>query len=94
MEVDGRSSIDGLEVQYHCLESDAGSNRNLVEVTEGGHIGEFGKIVIKLRCSILDTLHRFIRRGWESSHEGVAVVRAGIDQRLDQELHMSQVNMF
>lgn len=87
MEVDRCSCIDGLEGQHHHLESDAGPNRKPVEVTEeGGHMGQFGKIVNEARCSVLDTLQRFSCRGWESSQEGVAVVQAGDDQRLDQEL--------
>ena len=48
LEVDRCSSVDGLEDQNHCLESDAGRNRKPVEVTEEvGRIGEFGKIVNK-----------------------------------------------
>ena len=35
---------------------------------------------------VQDTLQRFNRRGRESSQERVAVVEAGDDQRLDQEL--------
>ena len=59
-----------------------------MEVTEeGGHMGEFGKIVNEACCSPLDTLQLFSHRGWEPSQEGVAVVQAGDDQRLDQELH-------
>ena len=43
LEVDGFSSVDGLEVQHHHLESDVGRNRKSVEVTEeAGHMGEFG----------------------------------------------------
>ena len=36
-------SVDGLEGQYHHLESDAGRNRKPVDVTEeeAGHMGEF-----------------------------------------------------
>ena len=45
------------------------------------HMGP--KIVNKACCSILGM---FNRRGWESNQEGVAVVQAGDDQRLDQEL--------
>ena len=42
LEVDGFSSVDGLEVQHHHLESDAGRNRNPVEVTEeADHTGAF-----------------------------------------------------
>ena len=45
------SSVDGLEGQCHHLESDVGHNRKPVEVMEeGGHMGEFGKIVNKA-CS-------------------------------------------
>ena len=37
------SPVDGLEGQHHPLESDAGCNREPVEVTvEGGHKEEFG----------------------------------------------------
>ena len=49
-------------------------------------MGEFGKIVNEAHCSVLDTPQRFCRRCWESSQEGVAVVQAGDDQSLDQEL--------
>ena len=43
LEVDGCSSIDGLEVQHHLLESTAGPNRKSVEVMdEAGHMVEFG----------------------------------------------------
>ena len=42
LEVDGCSSIDGLEGQHHRLELDAGRNRKPVEVMEEqGHRGEF-----------------------------------------------------
>ena len=53
---------------------------------EGGHMGEFGKIVNEAHCSVLDTLQWFSPRGWESSQEGVAVVQVGDDKGLDQEL--------
>ena len=87
MEVDGHSFVDGLEGQNRHLESDAGRNRKPAEVTkEGGHMGEFGKIVNEARCSVLDTLQWFSHRGWESNQEGVAVVQVGDDQRLEQEL--------
>ena len=33
--LDWCSSVDGLEGQHHCLESDAGRNRKPVEVTGG-----------------------------------------------------------
>ena len=42
LEVDGRSSVDGFESQYCCLESNAGCNRKPGEVMEGGHMEEFG----------------------------------------------------
>ena len=43
LEVEGCSSVDGLEGQDHCLESYAGCNRKPVEVKEeGGHMVEFG----------------------------------------------------
>ena len=43
LEVDRCSSADGLECQYHCLESDVSSNRKPGEVTEEGRqMGEFG----------------------------------------------------
>ena len=41
-------------------------------------MGEFGKIVNKLCCSILDTLQWFSCRGSESSQEGVAVLQTEI----------------
>ena len=42
LEEDRFSSVDGLEVQHHRLESDVGRNRKSVEVTEeAGHMGEF-----------------------------------------------------
>ena len=51
------SSINGFEGQHHRLESDAGHNRKPVEVTEeGGHMGEFGKIVNEARYSVLNML--------------------------------------
>ena len=75
------SFVDSLEGQHHRLELDPGRNRKPVEVMEeGGHIGEFGKIVNKACCSVPDTLQ------WFSCREGVAVVQAVDDQRLDQEL--------
>ena len=87
LEVDGCSFVDGLEGQHHCLGLDAVCNRKPVEVTEEeSHMGEFGKIVNEVRCSVLDTLQWFSRRGWESSQEGVAVDQAGDDQCLDKEL--------
>ena len=87
LEVDGCSSVDVLEGQHQCLESDAGRNRKSVEVTEeGGHMGEFGKIVNEARCSVLDMLQQLSQRGWESSQEGVAVVQTGDDQSLGQNL--------
>ena len=44
LEVDGWSSVNGLEDQHHRLESDVGHNRRPVEVIEeAGHKGEFGK---------------------------------------------------
>ena len=49
-------------------------------------MGDFGKIVNKAHCSLLDRLQQFSHRGWESSQEGVAVVQAGYYQCLDQEL--------
>ena len=43
LEVDSRSSVDVLEGQHLCLESDVGRNRKSEEVTkEAGHMGEFG----------------------------------------------------
>ena len=43
LEVDGCSSVDGLEGQHHHAESDAGRNRKPVEIMEeAGHMGEFG----------------------------------------------------
>ena len=80
VEVDGCSSVEGLEGQHHRLESDVGRNRKPVEVTEEeGHMGEFGKIVNEVCCILLYTLQQFSRRGWESSQEGVAVVQVGDD---------------
>ena len=76
-----------LEDQHHHLESDAGSDRKPVEVTkEASHLEKCGRIVHEARCSVLDTLQQFRHRGWESIQEGVAVVQAGDDQRLNQEL--------
>ena len=87
LEVDGRSSIDGLEGQCCRLESDADRNRKPVEVTEeeGCHMGQFGQIENKARCSVLDMLQQFCSRGWGSSQERVAVVQAVDDRRLDWE---------
>ena len=50
-------TVDGLEDQHHRPESDVGRNRKPAEVTEeeGGHVGEFGKIVNGARCSGLVT---------------------------------------
>lgn len=44
LEVDGCSSVDGLEDQHPHLGSDVGRNRKTVGVTEegGGHMGEYG----------------------------------------------------
>ena len=57
------------------------------EVTEeGDHLGEFGLIENEVCFSVLDTLQQFSRRGRESSQKQVAVVQAGDDQGLDQEL--------
>ena len=62
-EVDGFSSVDGLEGQHRHLESDAGSNRKRVEVTEGGggHMGALhvtkvysllpGSLLLKETCN-------------------------------------------
>ena len=49
-------------------------------------MGAFWKNVNKVCCSILDALQRFSHRVWESSQEGLAVVQAGDDQCLNQEL--------
>ena len=63
LEADGCSSIDGLEGQHHCFESDVGCNRKPVEVMkEGGQMGEFGQTVNKACCSILDMLQ------WNYAH--------------------------
>ena len=87
LEVDGCSSVDGLEGQHHRLESDAGSNRKPVDVMEEGWShGRTWEDCKHTRCSFLDTLQWFSCRGWESSQEGVAVVQAEDDQCLDQEL--------
>ena len=86
MEVDRCSTIDGLEGQHRSPELDATTRSQWKSQRRGGHMGEFGKIVNKAHCSILDTLQWFSRRCWESSQEGVAVVQAGDDQSLDQEL--------
>ena len=81
------SSVDGLEGQHHHLESDASCKRKPVEGTEEGrNMGTFGYIEKKPCCSVLDTLLWFYHRGCESSQERVAVVQAGDDQHLDQEL--------
>ena len=48
MEVDGCSSIDGVE--GHHLESDAGCNRKSVEITEeGGHNPVFTSVKCSMR---------------------------------------------
>ena len=84
LEVNGCSSVDGLEGQYHHLESYAGCNRKPVEVTEEGvHMGEFGQIENKAHCRFLDILHQFSLRGWESSQKRVTVVKVRDDQWLD-----------
>ena len=70
LEVDGCSSVDGLEGQNHCLESDVGCNRKPVK--------NLGRLKMR-RAAALWTC-------WKSSQEWVAVVQAGDDQRLDQEL--------
>ena len=49
-------------------------------------MGEFGQNKNEAFCSVLDTLQRFSHRRWVSSQEQVAVVQAGDDQHLDQEL--------
>ena len=60
LEVDGCSSVDGLEGQHHHLDLDAGRSRKPVEVmVEGGHMGEFGRKRNEARCSVLDTLQWF-----------------------------------
>ena len=56
------------------------------DMEEGGHVGGFGLIENEACCSVLDMLQRFRRRGWEFSQKRVAIVQAGDDQRLDQEL--------
>ena len=89
LEVDGCSSVDSLESQHQCLELDPGLNRKPVKVKEeGGRMRVFGWIVNQARCSVLDTLQWFSLRGWELCQEGVAVVQAGDDQCLDQELRL------
>ena len=64
LEVDWHSDSDSLECQHYRLESDAHRNKKPVEVTEeGGHMGEFGKIVNEARLSILGMLQQFSHRG-------------------------------
>ena len=90
LEVDGCSSVDFFEVQHHLLESDAGHNRKSVEVTEEGVTwGKVGMIVNKVRCSVLDTLQRFNRIGWEYSEGAVAIVQMGDDQSVGTPALMS-----
>ena len=58
-----------------------------MEVLErGGSHGriEVGEVEHEARCRVLD--QRFNHRGRESGQERVAVVKAGDDQSLDQEL--------
>ena len=87
LEVDGCSSVDGLEGQHYHLESNAGHNRKPVEFTvEVGHMEEFWKIVNEAHCSVLYTLQQFSHRCWESSQEEEAVGQVGDDRSLEQEL--------
>ena len=78
LEVDGFSSVDGLEVQHHHLESDVGRNRKPVEVMEeAGHMGESGWIANEA----------LQRSGYTAVVQSQRLrVQEGDDQRLDQEL--------
>ena len=49
-------------------------------------MGQFGCIENKARCSVLDIVQWFCHRSCESSQDQVAVVQAGDDQCLHQEL--------
>ena len=49
-------------------------------------MGELRQVEHKSRCRVLDALQRLDRGGRESSQERVAVVEAGDDKCLDQEL--------
>ena len=74
LEVGEGSSIDRLVGQIHHLESDTSDYREPVEgPEEEGHTGG-------IRCKGL------IAEGRESSQDEVAVVEAGDDECLDQEL--------
>ena len=70
LEVDGCSSVEGPEGQYHHHESDG---------SDGVTWENLGRL--KTRC-VLDTLQQFSHRGWESSQEQAAVVHVEDDQCL------------
>lgn len=53
---------------------------------QGGDMGVSREVVNQASRSVLYELQGSGGRCWESSEEGVAVVQAGEDQRLDQEL--------
>ena len=79
LEVDGFSSVDGLEVQHHHLESDVGRNRKPVEVMEeAGHMGESGWIANEA----------LQRSGYTAvvQSQRLRVQGGRYDQSLDQEL--------
>ena len=62
-----------------------------MEVTEeGGHVEEHRQVEHESCCHVLDALQMLDRGGRESSQEQVAVVEAGDDECLDQELRESK----
>ena len=53
---------------------------------QGGDMGVFRKVEDQTSCCILDELEVFDHRCWKASQERVAIVQAGQNYCLDQEL--------